>query len=93
MALERFIGIDLAWGHGGARARPNETGVAVIDARGEIVDCGWTRGVDETADRIASVAGTARRPSSSSTPRSWWTTPPGSGPASGRSADATDAGR
>ncbi|MFD6492314.1 DUF429 domain-containing protein [Streptomyces sp. NPDC060188] len=57
MALERFIGIDLAWGHGGARARPNETGVAVIDARGEIVDCGWTRGVDETADRIASVAG------------------------------------
>ncbi|MFF0140558.1 DUF429 domain-containing protein [Streptomyces sp. NPDC005227] len=57
MALERFIGIDLAWALGGGRARPNETGVAVIDARGEVIDCGWTRGVDETADRIASVAG------------------------------------
>ncbi|MEU8792926.1 DUF429 domain-containing protein [Streptomyces sp. NPDC048643] len=56
MALERFIGIDLAWAHGGARARPNETGVAVIDGRGEVLDCDWTRGIDETAEWIASVA-------------------------------------
>ncbi|MFG3148596.1 DUF429 domain-containing protein [Streptomyces sp. NPDC048243] len=57
MALERFIGIDLAWAHDEARARPNETGVAVIDGEGEILDCGWTRGIDGTAEWIASVAG------------------------------------
>ncbi|MFI1206215.1 DUF429 domain-containing protein [Streptomyces sp. NPDC020802] len=55
MAMERFIGIDLAWAQGGAR-RPNETGVAAINGDGEVVDCGWTRGLDETTAWLAGTA-------------------------------------
>jgi len=43
------LGIDLAWGLGGAK-RPNETGLCAVDATGRILDAGWARGpqaVDE----------------------------------------------
>ncbi|WP_369250420.1 DUF429 domain-containing protein [Streptomyces sp. R41] len=56
MAIERFIGIDLAWAAGGPRTRPNETGVAVIDGSGEVIDCGWTRGLEETMSWLGEVA-------------------------------------
>ncbi|MFD3312185.1 DUF429 domain-containing protein [Streptomyces sp. NPDC058694] len=56
MGMERFIGIDLAWSHGGARVKPNETGVAAIDGRGTVIDCGWTRGVEETVAWLARTA-------------------------------------
>ncbi|AVH55349.1 MULTISPECIES: DUF429 domain-containing protein [Streptomyces] len=57
MEIERFIGVDLAWAQGGGpRARPNETGVAVIDGSGAVIDCGWTRGIDETVAWIGGVA-------------------------------------
>jgi predicted RNase H-like nuclease len=56
MAVERFLGIDLAWSKGGAGSKPNETGVAVIDAHGTVIDCGWTRGVEETVTWIAKAA-------------------------------------
>ncbi|MGW6012615.1 DUF429 domain-containing protein [Streptomyces sp. NPDC055210] len=55
MAIERFIGIDLAWAHGGTR-RPNETGVAAVDGSGAVIDCGWTRGLDETTEWLAGAA-------------------------------------
>ncbi|MFH9684826.1 DUF429 domain-containing protein [Streptomyces sp. NPDC017413] len=58
MGIERFIGIDLAWAQGGARTRPNETGVAAIDGRGVVIDCGWTFGLEETMAWLAkTVAG------------------------------------
>ncbi|MFG2094016.1 DUF429 domain-containing protein [Streptomyces sp. NPDC048612] len=53
MGIERFIGIDLAWAQGGARSKPNETGVAAIDGRGVVVDCGWTVGLEETMGWLA----------------------------------------
>jgi len=48
MAAARFLGIDLAWREGSADLAANETGVAVIDAGGQILDAGWTRGVEQT---------------------------------------------
>jgi len=56
MAMERFIGVDLAWAQGGPRRRANETGVAVIDGSGVVIDCGWTRGIDETLSWLGRVA-------------------------------------
>ncbi|MFE7326997.1 DUF429 domain-containing protein [Streptomyces sp. NPDC057565] len=57
MGIERFIGIDLAWAQGGARTKPNETGVAAIDRYGVVIDCGWTRGLEETLSWLARTAG------------------------------------
>ncbi|MFF1683139.1 DUF429 domain-containing protein [Streptomyces sp. NPDC058256] len=56
METERFIGIDLAWAHGGTRARPNETGVAAVDRSGVVLECGWTRGLEETMSWLARTA-------------------------------------
>ncbi|MCX5562067.1 DUF429 domain-containing protein [Streptomyces sp. NBC_00038] len=56
METERFIGIDLAWAHGGARAKPNETGVAAVDRSGTVLECGWTRGIEETKSWLARTA-------------------------------------
>ncbi|MFJ4834579.1 DUF429 domain-containing protein [Streptomyces sp. NPDC088747] len=61
METERFIGVDLAWAHSGTRPKLNETGVAAIDRHGVVVDCGWTRGIEETTAWITrtAVAGSA----------------------------------
>jgi predicted RNase H-like nuclease len=48
MTVARFLGIDLAWREGSADLAANETGVAVIDAGGRILDAGWTCGVEQT---------------------------------------------
>ena len=56
MGIERFIGVDLAWALGGARTKPNETGVAAIDGRGVVIDCGWTFGLEETMAWLAKTA-------------------------------------
>lgn len=56
MGIERFIGIDLAWAQGGSRTKPNETGVAAIDGRGVVIDCGWTFGLEETMAWLAKTA-------------------------------------
>jgi predicted RNase H-like nuclease len=50
----RFIGADLAWREGHAGLVANETGVAVIDGDGQILDAGWTRGVEQTIGRANS---------------------------------------
>lgn len=44
----RVIGIDLAWREGSTIREANESGVVAVDPAGEIVDAGWTRGLDET---------------------------------------------
>ncbi|MFE6102022.1 DUF429 domain-containing protein [Streptomyces laurentii] len=56
MGIDRFIGIDLAWAQSGARAKPNETGVVAIDGHGVVIECGWTRGLDETMSWLAKTA-------------------------------------
>jgi predicted RNase H-like nuclease len=56
MATARYLGVDLAWREDRADLPANETGVAAIDARGQILDAGWRRGVDEAviwADAVA----------------------------------------
>ena len=47
MATARYLGVDLAWREDRADLPANETGVAAIDERGQILDAGWRRGVDE----------------------------------------------
>jgi hypothetical protein len=53
----RFIGVDLAWREGSAEVVANETGVAVINGDGQILDVGWTRGVEQTIGWAVTAAG------------------------------------
>lgn len=59
MAVTRFLGIDLAWREGSADLAANESGVALIDAEGQVLDCGWARGVEETIHWADHTAGPA----------------------------------
>lgn len=49
--MTRFLGIDLAWGSGTAARHPKETGVAVIEEDGQVLDAGWALGVEEVRHR------------------------------------------
>jgi hypothetical protein len=53
----RFIGVDLSWREGHADPVASETGVAVVDGDGQILDAGWTRGVEQTIGWADSAAG------------------------------------
>jgi hypothetical protein len=55
MATARYLGVDLAWREDRADLPANETGVAAIDARGQILDAGWRRGVDEAVAWTAAL--------------------------------------
>ena len=55
MTIDRFIGLDLAWRNSHAGMGANETGAAVINRHGRVLDAGWTRGLDETAEWVAAV--------------------------------------
>jgi predicted RNase H-like nuclease len=57
MGSARFIGVDLAWRENAVDVVANETGVAVIDGDGRILDAAWTRGVDETLSWAEGAAG------------------------------------
>ena len=57
MAVTRFLGVDLAWREGRDDLPANETGVAVLDSAGQVLDAGWTRGVPDTLDWANAVAG------------------------------------
>lgn len=59
MATSRYLGVDLAWREGRADLPANETGVAVIDPCGQILDAGWRRGVDEAVAWADALAGDA----------------------------------
>ena len=56
MAVHRFLGVDLAWRQAGLKPA-NESGVAVVDASGVVIDAGWTRGLPETVEWVRSAAG------------------------------------
>jgi predicted RNase H-like nuclease len=55
MSIELFLGLDLAWQDSRPGRPANETGIAVLTPDGRTVDAGWTRGLDETVDRIAAA--------------------------------------
>ncbi len=57
MAIQRFIGVDLAWAERRNGGQPNETGVAVLDPAGHVLDVGWTRTLHDTIDWIEAAAG------------------------------------
>jgi predicted RNase H-like nuclease len=57
VSIGRFVGLDLAWRESRAGRVANETGVAVLDSDGRVVDAGWTRGLEETVNRIVTAAG------------------------------------
>ena len=57
MSIGRFIGLDLAWRESRPGRVANETGVAVVDSAGRVVDAGWTRGLEETVNRVVTAAG------------------------------------
>jgi len=43
----RYLGVDLAWRDSTPERPANETGLAVVEADGTVLDAGWARGVDE----------------------------------------------
>ena len=53
----RYLGVDLAWRESRAGLPANETGVAVIDSGGQVLDAGWVRGVDESIAWAQQAAG------------------------------------
>lgn len=57
MEATRYLGVDLAWRETGAGLSVNETGVAAIDSGGQVLDAGWTRGVEETIAWVNAAAG------------------------------------
>jgi predicted RNase H-like nuclease len=58
VAIQRFIGVDLAWAPSRPGRGANESGVAVLDPDGRVLDAGWTRTLHETIDWINTWAGT-----------------------------------
>jgi predicted RNase H-like nuclease len=58
MAVSRFLGVDLAWSEGRDGRPPNESGLAVLDLDGRVLDAGWRCGIENTAEWIESRAGT-----------------------------------
>ena len=48
MAVTRYLGVDLAWREDRTDLPVNETGVAVIESGGQLLEAGWTHGVEET---------------------------------------------
>lgn len=57
MTVTRFLGVDLAWREDRDDLPANETGVAVLDPAGRILDAGWTRGVPDTLAWAQAAAG------------------------------------
>ncbi|MGI8336400.1 DUF429 domain-containing protein [Actinomadura scrupuli] len=52
MAIGRYLGVDLAWREDDDRQAANESGVAVLDDGGRVLDAGWTRGSAGTLNWI-----------------------------------------
>jgi predicted RNase H-like nuclease len=57
VTVTRFLGVDLAWREGRDDLPANETGVAVLDPAGRVLDAGWTRGVPDTLAWAQAAAG------------------------------------
>lgn len=52
-----LFAVDLSWREGHADPVASETGVAVVDGDGQILDACWTRGVEQTIGWADSAAG------------------------------------
>jgi hypothetical protein len=91
VGIDRFVGLDLAWRDSQPGRAANETGVAVLDPDGRVVDAGWT------GDLMRQSSGPPPRPASrrccSSTLHWSSTTPAANEHARPRSASGTGAGR
>jgi predicted RNase H-like nuclease len=57
MSVPRYLGVDLAWREARPDRPANETGVAVIDPDGQVLDADWTRGVEPTLAWADAAAG------------------------------------
>jgi predicted RNase H-like nuclease len=57
VSIARFIGLDLVWRENLPGRVANETGVAVLDSDGRVIDAGWTRRLHETVNRTVTAAG------------------------------------
>jgi predicted RNase H-like nuclease len=57
MTVTCYLGVDLAWREDRPGLPANETGVAVIDPDGRVLDAGWTRGVEQTLAWAEAAAG------------------------------------
>jgi predicted RNase H-like nuclease len=55
--VERFLGVDLAWGEGRDGGVVNETGLVCLDRSGQVLAAGWARGVVDTLVWIQAAAG------------------------------------
>lgn len=53
-----MLGVDLAWGEGSSAKVANESGVVAVDLEGNVLDAGWTCGLDETLGWMESLGGT-----------------------------------
>ena len=53
----RYLGVNLAWREDRPGLVRRETGVAVIDSQGLVLDAGWRRGVAEVLGWAGAVAG------------------------------------
>jgi predicted RNase H-like nuclease len=49
--MRRYLGIDLAWGEKPSSSAA-ASGVVALEQTGDIVDAGWTRGVDATVEWV-----------------------------------------
>lgn len=52
MAIERFVGVDLARAGSTRDRKANETGLVVLDADGAVIDAGWSRDREQTLEWI-----------------------------------------
>ncbi|WP_246852779.1 DUF429 domain-containing protein [Naasia sp. SYSU D00948] len=52
----QYIGVDLAWGEGTEGRQAKESGFAVLDSGGRILDAGWLRGIEAVAEWLIETA-------------------------------------
>lgn len=50
-----FLGLDLAWSEGSVTKPAPDTGVALLDSSGRMLDAGWTSGIEDTLAWIERV--------------------------------------
>lgn len=57
VGVERFLGVDLAWGEGRGGGVVNETGLVCLDRFGRVLAAGWACGVADTVTWIRTATG------------------------------------
>jgi predicted RNase H-like nuclease len=57
VGVERFLGVDLAWGEGRDGGVVNETGLVCLDPSGQVLAAGWASSVGDTLIWIRAAIG------------------------------------